>query len=667
MSAQNQENSDTIFVSEIDIKAQFELENKDVLNFYRSNYFSTIDNINSRLDGLSLIKRGAYAAEPQINGFSGGQLNVTIDGMRMFGACTDKMDPVTSYIEPTNLKSITVNQGTNGCATGCNIGGSLDMSLQEPESKTSKAFNGNVGFGFESISMSRNLLFSSNYQKKKWLFGLNGVYRKNEAYRAGNGEKIPFSYFEKGNLHAVVKYLKDEKNSFKLDFLYDLAKNVGYPALPMDVGTAKAILVAGEYKKEGKTSFKGKIYFNRIFHLMDDSKRDSLYFVKNHATGRLDSVYMRMDMPGSSNTLGMYAQITRNWAEKHRLTVKIDNYTNVSLAEMTMFMRYPSKKPEAPMYMQTWPEMLRNVTGLYFQNTSFFTSKFSLNLNARVDFNTDILRSEYGERQFSVFGYTLPKKQESTVRSLNISAEYQLTDKLNILLSGGYAERMPVIGERFGFYLYNAYDGFDYIGTPDLKVEKGKNLRFSAQYTSEKLKFSFSQSANFVKDYILGITDSTIPPMNFYARGTRRYQNIESAEIHASDFSFFYFPSKSVTVFSVTKFTYGKINNATALPLIPPLKNFLAVKFEKKNFFAQVECENALAQNRINAEYGEKKTPSFTVFHLKTGCTLHFSEKQVFLGFNISNLSNRTYYEHLDWGKIYRPGRNFEIFCQFTW
>jgi iron complex outermembrane receptor protein len=376
---------------------------------------------------------------------------------------------------------------------------------------------------------------------------------------------------------------------------------------------------------------------------------------------------MRMDMPGSSNTLGMYAEITRNWAEKHRLTLKIDNYTNVSLAEMTMFMRYPSKKPEAPMYMQTWPEMLRNVTGVYFQNTSFFTPSFSLNINARMDFNTDILRSEYGERQFSVFGYTLPKKQESTVKSFNISAEYQISEKLNLLLSGGYAERLPIIGERFGFYLYNAYDGYDYIGTPDLKVEKGKNLRFSAQYTSEKLKFSFSQSANFVKDYILGITDSAIPPLNFYARGTRRYSNIASATIHASDFSLFYFPSKTMTIFSVTKFTYGKINKETALPLIPPLKNFLALKFEKKNFFLQAECENALAQNRINAEYGEKKTPGFTVFHLKTGYTLHFSEKQLFFGVNVSNLTNRTYYEHLDWGKIYRPGRNFEIFCQFTW
>ena len=44
-----------------------------------------------------MVKRGSYAWEPLINGMATERTVITIDGMRIFGACTDKMDPITSY------------------------------------------------------------------------------------------------------------------------------------------------------------------------------------------------------------------------------------------------------------------------------------------------------------------------------------------------------------------------------------------------------------------------------------------------------------------------------------------------------------------------------------------------------------------------------------------
>ena len=104
--------NDTIHLNEVEVSTSLPLSHNDVMDFYRTNHFSTLDNINARLDGMSLVKRGSYALEPQLQGFSGGQLNITIDGMKMFGACTDRMDPITSYIEPSNLKKITIDHGT---------------------------------------------------------------------------------------------------------------------------------------------------------------------------------------------------------------------------------------------------------------------------------------------------------------------------------------------------------------------------------------------------------------------------------------------------------------------------------------------------------------------------------------------------------------------------
>ncbi|MFY9153775.1 MAG: TonB-dependent receptor [Prolixibacteraceae bacterium] len=657
--------NDTISISEVTVSASLPLGNKDILDYYRTNHFATIDNINARMEGMSLIKRGAYAMEPMLHGFSGGQLNVTIDGMKMFGACTDKMDPVTSYIEPTNLKTISVNHGTSGSMNGCNIGGSVDMTLQEPAENALSPTFGSLGFGYESVSRGRNVLFSSGFGVRKWAFGIDGVYRKNENYRDGNNQVIPFSQFEKANLHSVLKYNIDETSHLKADFLYDIARNVGYPALPMDVSKARAGLAALEYTSSGKTEFKAKIYVNSVLHIMDDSKRDSTFFLKNKQTGQNDTVYMRMDMPGRSTTFGTYIQAERFWSRKNKITLKLDNYTNQSLAEMTMYMNRPATGPEPPMYMQTWPEMMRNVSGFYIQNTTFISPEFQFSVDGRVDYDLDVLKSEYGQQQFSVFGYALAKKHDRLIKSLNLSSKYRFNDQFSLAVSGGYSERLPTIGERLGFYLYNAYDGFDYIGNPYLKTEKSDFVRLNVQFARPGLKLNLSQSYSYISDYILGITDPSIPPMNFYTKGTRIYSNIPSAKLFSTDLDLLYSPARNLSVFMLSKFTLGRLNSGDPIPLIPPFKNIISVKYQVEKFILQLENETSLAQNRVNAAYGESATPGYSVFHAKGSYAFKIQNRKVDFGWGMTNILNKAYYEHLDFGRINRPGRSLELFLNY--
>ena len=658
---------DTVKLQEVLVTVSLPLNNNDVVDFYRTNQFSTLDNITARLDGMSLIKRGAYALEPLVNGFSGGQLNVTIDGMRMFGACTDKMDPITSYIEPTNLKKITVKQGTSSCQTGCNIGGAVDMTLLEPENDSTKTHFSSVAVGYESISQGKNLLVSLGLGKNKWNWLIDGVYRKNENYSDGNNRIVPFSQFEKINIHSAVKYNPDKISSFKADALFDLAHNVGYPALPMDVSLAQAMLFAVEYQRKTTTELKAKIYFNQVVHIMDDSKRDSLYLLKNKPVGKSDSVYMRMDMPGKSSTLGAYVQLIIPWNEKNKLTLKADNYTNNSIAEMTMHMRYVGSSPETPMYMQTWPAMLRNVSGIFVENSTYLSDNLTLVANGRVDYNIDNLQSKYGQEQFSVFNYSLPKTQSKLVKSLNVSAQYRFSNSISLIASTGYAERMPTIGERLGFYLFNAYDGYDYIGNPYLKAEKSNFFRADLQLTQSNIKVNFNQSFSLIQDYIMGITNSQIPAMNFYAKGIRVYSNVPHAKMYSADLQVLYSPLKSLTVFLLSKFTLGEINNSDPMPLIPPLKNIVAIQYEKNNLSLQAECESALAQNRINVNYGEQITPAYTVFNVKSSYRFTLSKLAFNVGLGITNLLNKAYYEHLDWGRINRPGRSVELYLKMSY
>ena len=70
---------------------------------------ASIDEHLSELSQVNLIRRGSYAWEPVVNSMQTERVSTTIDGMKIFYACTDKMDPVTSYVESGNLQSISLN------------------------------------------------------------------------------------------------------------------------------------------------------------------------------------------------------------------------------------------------------------------------------------------------------------------------------------------------------------------------------------------------------------------------------------------------------------------------------------------------------------------------------------------------------------------------------
>ncbi|MFJ1425576.1 hypothetical protein ACILD6_04660 [Capnocytophaga canimorsus] len=85
-----QEKDSVIHLSEVIIKALKENLPEQKISHSVEDYLQSSQNVN-------LIRRGAYAFEPVLNNMFSERSVVTIDGMRIFGACTDKMDPVTSY------------------------------------------------------------------------------------------------------------------------------------------------------------------------------------------------------------------------------------------------------------------------------------------------------------------------------------------------------------------------------------------------------------------------------------------------------------------------------------------------------------------------------------------------------------------------------------------
>jgi iron complex outermembrane receptor protein len=204
------------------------------LDATRSTNQSTEEHL-EQIKGLSLVRRGNYAAEPSFRGLNANQTSVTIDGMKIFGACTDRMDPVSSYVAPDNLEKACMDQ-TGDCNASCNMA-SLDLRTKSLVLKDRKT-NGFLNSAYNSNGNGLTLSGEINFNKNNRALKVQSYYSKFSNYEAGGGDIIPFTPFSKWN--ASVQYKQKIGSNAVLDVKYivDRAKDIGYPALPMDVARA---------------------------------------------------------------------------------------------------------------------------------------------------------------------------------------------------------------------------------------------------------------------------------------------------------------------------------------------------------------------------------------------------------------------------------------------
>ena len=290
----------------------------------KSKVLGSLDNYLEKSTAVNMIKRGAYAWEPMLQGMSSERNVVTLDGMRIYSACTDKMDPVTSYVEITNFSKANIITGNSGSEHGGTIAGSIDL-IRRKTGFGKNSWGGSVFSGFETVNNQKIIGTDLHYSADKFYTNLDFTYRDAENYKAGGNQEILYSQFSKYNLSAIAGIKINDKQSVEASMIYDRATDVGYPALPMDVSLAEAVIGSVQYNfrnlNDNISGWETKLYYNKIKHVMDDSQRPD--------------VPVRMDMPGWSETYGFYSKINARY-NNHKLSMTISGHLNNSLAEMTM-------------------------------------------------------------------------------------------------------------------------------------------------------------------------------------------------------------------------------------------------------------------------------------------------------------------------------------------
>ena len=606
------------------------------------------DEVIESLQGVSLIRRGNYAAEPTFRGMSSGQLSMTIDGMKIFGACTDKMDPVSSYVSSNNLESITVSSNNNNAGQGSNIGGGFDFQTKGPQFDNNKNFNGSAGIGYQTNGNGRLADFNLNYGDSLWAVNLNANYQKFDNYKAGGGNEILYTQFEKVNFALSASWMISNTQVLKAQLIYDDAYNVGYPALPMDVSFAGGRIYSLSYQKyltNGKILLKA--YGNNITHIMDDTKREY--------------VPMHMDMPGYSDTYGAYAKAEFYVGNRHKLMINPDYYQNTSFADMIMYPNDPTRPEEPVMYMITWPDVKRHSGSVLVADEFKINNKSTLKYSGKFEYVTSKVFSEFGLKQLETIGQDGTIPSTYLLGSGDISYAYKLNKAWNLFAQLGYAERQPTVSEGFGYYLYNSMDGYDYIGLPDLLKEKAIKATVGAAWSKNKTRVETKLFHYQFQDYIIGNIDSLYDGMTIGSNGVKIYENIESASISGFEVNI------TTTLFKVLKFqnssqlSYGLDNENTPLQMIPPFQNTTKIGYLYKKVEFRLESIVAAMQNQPRLNAGETVTPAYGILNIYGQAPFTLWKQKWSATVGVTNLFDSNYWDHLDWNSIPRPGRSVTL------
>lgn len=615
-----------------------------MLAHFQETNISTTENLISRIEGVNLISRGNYAQEPIIRGMSGGQLNITIDGMKSFGACTDRMDPISSYVEADALNSVEIGKGATSIENGSTVGGALNLTFQKPEYARIEHSSWYLKGAFNSGSNERKLSFLNQKKRPRSAWSLSGAYRKAGDYVAANRQTIPFSGFEKLNLNFGYLKRLDSENQLHLEIISDDAYDIGYASLPMDVGYARMRMIGLSLHSTGLApnilNMEWKVYGNAIDHWMDDSKRVDLF------------MDMHMDMPGFTRTVGTFLNFV--FAQRNRSILKLrsDAYWNSSYADMVM---YPVNS--SPMKMVTWPGVERFSWGQFAQYQSQISSRININLSARYDFLHTLATDEMGKNALQIYYPENDFKRQDHLVSANGFLTYKINPTWQSVFKLARGSRIPTVSEAFGYYLYNPIDGYLYLGNPEIPNEKSTQIEWQNVYSADQTRVEVSLYHYELDNYIFG--QVTSQETLGYANGWKRYVDAGRCTIAGVETTILHHFSPHWSLQGGFNYEQGRLLEFDDnLPLIPPLEVHGSIRFNTSEVWFQIDVKASGEQHDYSALSGENSTSSYGLLSLK-------GEYSAFPGLTINsgidNVTNQLYHDHLDWGDIYRPGRNAYI------
>ena len=573
------------------------------------------------INGVNTIRRGGHGLEAVIRGQSDQRLNTFLDGAMVYGACSAKMDPASTYANVNNYDSVTVIKGTQSVLFGAGGPGGIvsfkrvTNPVTKPEYRIGQNFDSNAG----SYTTSGNMVFplsSSSYLR------LNGSATNAGNYETGAGIK-PLTEYSTTDYTVILGTLLSDGSKLEVNYSNNRQDKVGYPGLMMDIAYSYTDMYTLKYHRVTPlgifNTMNVELFNTDIDHLMDNRT--------------LRSGGSAMATPASSDTYG--GRIIGTIGSDIRAGVDYEH--NTKNAEQTMM---------GSLKTYLWPDVETEKLGLFFEkdmnNISYGLRYDQVELDptrAGVDPGAGTMQNSANMvyAMAANGGYAAATKRDFD----NVSGFLRFNNLMNgsSYVNLSINERAPDATELFNAK-QNSSAMMRHVGNPHLSSERHMTIEIGHEGMLLGNHVTGSVFYNDVDDYV------TTHRVADAAMGTRTYKNVD-ATLYGYEIT----AHRVVAGIDTTlNLNYTRAEDDTqnrALPQIMPLAGDLTFEIKSAQSNYGLRINFADMQDRFDSKVLDV-----------AGGTAGYTAYDIFAGFEptpnlrftvgMSNITDKRYATHLN-------------------
>jgi iron complex outermembrane recepter protein len=606
--------------------------------------------------GLWRLRKGGIANEVVLRGLQSRDINVLIDGQRVYGACPNHMDPASFHVDFAEVDRVEVGKGPFDVKNQGALGGTVNVVTRKPEAgwhATPSVAAGSFGLVNPSLTLGHGgerLSALAGYSHRRSLPYRDGDGRRFTElanYRPESREDEAFSI---GTAWGRVVWAPAAGHQVDLAYTRQDSGAVLYPYLLMDALWDDTDRVNLRYEANGlgarRASVRAQGYFTRVGHWMTDERRTS-----SLAKPRAYSMGTQAD----TLTAGGKAE-----AVLGGLTLGVEGYER--RWDATNEMAGSGYAPQAMI-----PGVSALVGGAFAEYARSLGHGLALSGGARLD----RAHSEADPARANVALYEAYQGTRSVTASDTLpAAKVRLAWRRGaweIAGGVGHAARVPEATER---YLALRRMGTDWVGNPDLAPSRNTGLDAAAGFTRAGFRVDLSLYASRISDYITVYDQARRAAVPGVVNGmARSFANVDATLTGAELGWSLPIVFGRVFVSGDVSFVRGHQDGdpsrgiaAGPLAEMPPVRGRVAARYDDGRFFGSVEGVFAADQDRVDASLHEARTPGWGVMNASAGVR----QGRLRMTVGLANAFGRLYTDHLSYQRdpfrsgvrVPEPGRS---------
>lgn len=622
------------------------------------------------IPGITAGRSGGHGLEPNIRGQSQNQLNIIADNAFLFGACPNRLDPSSSYLNIDSYDEIVVTKGYQSVLNGPGAtGGSIILKRKSPIPATQEKLytTGSASGGYDSNGKTwfSNLNFSGGNQKV--YARARTSFKEANNYKDGNNNEVRSAFQEKtGGITLGLTPYKDGHLYVSYD-LHQIEDSL-FPGAGMDSPLSRGHTTRIGFEKKYLTHHIRNVditaYGSLIDHVMDNYslRQAGRLYRRVYSDSNTYGAKIKADIALKKQTLTTAIEFRHNNRDANRLQGTTTN--NVTRLQSVM-----------------WPDITMNEIGLALETTYQVSPTRRMILGGRYDYvnvgygraSQRAINRSANDLYVMFYGYDANRQTEHNIGGL-LRYEHDITKDITLFAGISRATRTADATER-GLANDMIMQGMNrsWVGNPLIKPEKHHQLDLGMQIDRQKWDIGVSTYVNRIDNFILRDAARGQTGILINAPHADIYRNI-GALFTGFEIQGGWNALPVIRLEGDIAYTYGNnLSDNLALPQVPPLHGSLALLWQAHTYAeVMIDMQWALRQNRTDTnptrgtgrDIGESS--GYAIWGINTTIT---KLEPFFLTIGIDNLLDKKYTQHLNRSnisdptevRVNEPGRSFYL------